>query len=58
MSQESKEMDQMEMVMIKHEVIPLHTISTSITLNSQYAMYSITLVCIPFYVRLQELWSH
>src|SRR5258705_6006374 len=40
MSQESKEMDQVEMVMIKHEVIPLHTISTSITLNSQYAMYN------------------
>jgi len=44
MSQESKEMDQVEMVMIKHEVIPLHTISTSITLNSQYAMYSITVM--------------
>src|SRR5258705_1507157 len=40
MSQESKEMDQVEMVMIKHEVIPLCTISTSITLNSQYAMYN------------------
>src|SRR5258707_9193304 len=25
---------------IKYEVIPLHTISTSITLNSQYAMYN------------------